>query len=308
MRIQRPMLLAAAVALPVVVALTTCSPSLPAPDHADLAYAPLSDSQTLDLYLPDGPGPFPLVINIHGGGFREGGKDMLEPAVLDAMRARGIAVASIDYRLSGEARFPAAIEDAKAAVRFLRANAARYRLDPARFVAFGQSAGGNLAALIGTTGNTQVFDNPALGNPGVSAQVNAVIDWFGAHDFLLMDPQARQQGCPTNHGVASSFESQYLGAPIATVPDKVKAANPITYIDAADPPFLLQLGSEDCLVPVGQTTILEVALRKAGVPVALDMFEGTGHGDTSFWSPVFVGDANVDRVADFAEKHLKKAR
>lgn len=304
------MLLAAAAALAVVTVLTTCSPSLPlpTPDYAEVAYAPLSDSQKLDLYLPDGPGPFPLVINIHGGGFREGGKDMLEPAILDALRARGIAVATIDYRLSGEARFPAAIVDAKAAVRFLRANAARYRLDPERFVAFGQSAGGNLASLIGTTGNTDAFGDPALGNPGVSARVSAVIDWYGPNDFLLMDPQARAQGCPPDHDAAESFESAYLGAPIATVPDKVKAANPITYIDAADPPFLLQHGSKDCLVPVGQSTILEAALKKAGVPVELDMLEGADHGDTSFWSPVFVGDANVERVADFAERNLKKAR
>ncbi len=308
MRITRPALLAAAAALPVMVALTTCSPTLPTPDHAEVAYAPLSASQKFDLYLPDGPGPFPLVINIHRGGFYKGDKGMLSPEILEALRARGIAVATINYRLSPEARFPAAIEDAKASVRFLRANAARYRVDPARFVAFGQSAGGNLAAMIGTTGNTQDFDNPALGNPGVSARVNAVIDWFGPHDFLLMDPQAREQGCTADHGVASSFESQYLGAPIATVPDKAKAANPITYIDAADPPFLLQVGSEDCLVPVGQTKILAAALKKVGVPVEVDLFEGASHGDNSFWSPVFVGDANVERVADFAAAHLRKAR
>jgi acetyl esterase/lipase len=308
MRIRRPVLLAVAAALPLGVALATCAPSLPAPDHAEVAYAPLSASQRLDLYLPEGPGPFPLVINIHGGGFWQGDKEMLSPELLEALRARGIAVATINYRLTTEARFPAAIEDAKAAVRFLRANAARYRLDPRRFVVFGQSAGGNLAALIGTTGNTDAFNNPALGNPGVSAEVNAVIDWFGAHDFLQMDPQARAQGCPPNHDAANSFESQYLGAPIRSVPDKVSATNPITYVDAADPPFLLQVGGADCLVPVGQTTILAQALKKAGVPVALDMFEGTGHGDTSFWSPVFVGDANVERVADFAEAQLRKAR
>ena len=92
------------------------------------------------------------------------------------------------------------------------------------------------------------------------------------------------------------------------MPDKASATNPITYIDAADPPFLLQVGSADCLVPAAQTTILADALRKAGVPVELDMFEGAGHGDNSFWSPVFVGDANVERVADFAEAHLRKSR
>ncbi|MCL9999453.1 MAG: alpha/beta hydrolase [Erythrobacter sp.] len=305
MRIKRPVLLAAALALSVAVAFTTWPP---APDHADIAYAPLSASQTFDLYLPEGPGPFPLVINIHGGGFWKGDKGMLSRKILDALRARRIAVATIDYRLTPEARFPAAIEDAKAAVRFLRANAARYRLDPERFVVFGQSAGGNLAALIGTTGNAAVFDNPALGNPGVSAHVNAVIDWYGVHDFLLMEEQARAQGCSPNHEAANSFESLYLGAPVRTVPDKVSATNPITYIDAADPPFLLQVGSEDCLVPVAQTTILADALRMAGVPVEVDQFEGTSHGDNSFWSPVFEGDANVERVADFAEAHLRKAR
>jgi len=305
MRIMRPALLAA---LPLTIALASCSPALPAPDHAEVAYAPLSDTQKLDLYLPEGSGPFPLVINIHGGGFRMGDKGMLDVEILDALRARGIAVASIDYRLSGEARFPAAIEDAKAAVRFLRANAARYRLDPERFLAFGQSAGGNLASLIGTTGNTQAFDNPALGNPGVSAHVSAVIDWFGPSDFAQMDAQARAQGCTPDHGAADSPESTYLGAPIAALPDKVKAANPVTYIDAADPPFLLQKGSEDCLVPVGQSQVLEQALRQAGVPAELDVLEGAGHGDMGLWTPIFLSDANVKRVADFAEAQLRKSR
>jgi acetyl esterase/lipase len=294
--------------LSLALALAGCAPALPAADHADIAYAPLSPSQTLDLYLPEGPGPFPLVINIHGGGFAMGSKAMLDAPIAEALLAKGIAVATIDYRLSGEARFPAAIEDAKAAVRFLRANAARYRLNPDRFLAFGQSAGGNLASLVGTTGNAAVFDNPALGNPGVSSRVSAVIDWFGPSDFLQMDPQASRQGCPPDHTAADSPESTYLGAPIATVPDKVKAANPITYIDAADPPFLLQKGSEDCLVPVGQSEVLAQALKQAGVPVTYEVLEGAGHGDMGLWTPVFLSDANVARVVAFAEGQLKTAR
>ncbi len=290
-----------------MLALASCSSALPTPDHADLAYAQVSPNQTLDLYLPAGPGPFPLVINIHGGGFMMGDKGMLDAPIAEALLARGIAVASIDYRLSGEARFPAAIEDAKAAVRFLRANAGRYRLDPERFLAFGQSAGGNLASLVGTTGNAAMFDNPALGNPGVSSRVSAVIDWFGPSDFALMDEQAKAQGCTPDHGAADSPESTYLGAPIATVPDKVKAASPLTYIDRDDPPFLLQKGSEDCMVPVGQSELLADALNKAGVPTEYWVLDGAGHGDMGLWTPIFLSDANVARVVAFAEAHLKQA-
>jgi len=291
--------------LPAMLALAGCSAALPEPDHAEIAYATLSPAQKLDLYLPKGNGPFALVINIHGGGFRVGDKDMLDAPILESLLARGIAVASINYRLSDEAPFPAAIEDAKAAVRFLRANARGYRLDPDRFLAFGQSAGGNLASLVGTTANAGVFENPALGNAGVSSRVSAVIDWFGPTDFLQMDPQARTQGCPPDHGAADSPESAYLGAPIASVPDKVRAANPITYIDAQDPPFLLQKGAKDCLVPVGQSKILAQALRAAGVPVQLDILAGAGHGDMGLWTPVFLSKANVARVVGFAEAQLR---
>jgi acetyl esterase/lipase len=290
---------------PLTISLAGCSAALPAPDYADLAYASLSEAQKLDLYLPEGDGPFPLVINIHGGGFKIGDKQMLDPEIAAGLLAKGIAVASIDYRLSGEAKFPAAIEDAKAAVRFLRANAASYRLDPARFLVFGQSAGGNLASLIGTTGNAGVFDNPALGNTGVPSGVVAVIDWFGPSDFAQMDAQASQQGCPPDHGAADSPESAYLGAPIGTVPEKVRAASPITYIDSADPPFLLQKGSEDCMVPVGQSQVLAEALRKAGVPVTHEVLEGAGHGDMGLWQPIFSGKENVARVIAFAEQHLR---
>lgn len=301
-----PILRALLLAAPAIPVLGGCSAKLPDPDHAEVAYATLSPAQTLDLYLPDGPGPFPLVINIHGGGFRMGDKDMLDAPIAEALLAKGIAVASIDYRLSGEAKFPAAIEDAKAAVRFLRANADRYRLDPETFLVFGQSAGGNLASLVGTTGNAAAFDNPALGNPGVSSRVTAVIDWFGPSDFLQMDPQAREQGCPPDHGAADSPESAYLGAPIASVPEKVRAASPISYIDREDPPFLLQKGSEDCLVPVGQSRHLKEALGKAGVPVEFDMLEGAGHGDMGLSTPIFLSPSNVERVVAFAERHLKK--
>lgn len=273
-------------------------PGLPA-TLADAAYATVSPAQRFDLWRPDGPGPFPLVINIHGGGFMMGSRAMLNGAMLRALLARGVAVASVDYRLSGEARFPAAVQDVKAAVRHLRANAAAYRLDPARFVAFGQSAGGNLAAMLGTSDGEPGFDDPALGNAGVSSRVQAVVDWFGPSDFTLLDSHARQQGCPADHDAADSPESRWLGIPVPQAQDLAHRANPARYADAGDPPFLLQKGALDCLVPVAQSQLLHERLRAAGVKAHLDILPGAGHGDMGLATPVFGSPANIERVVGF---------
>ena len=278
------------------------------PTFADVAYAPLSASQKLDIFLPSGDGPFPLVLNIHGGAFMFGSKEMLDAPLARAFLDEGIAVASVNYRLSGEAPFPAAVQDVKAAVRFLRANAARYKLD-GRIVAFGQSAGGNLASLLGTSAGQPLFDDPALGNSGTSSNVQGVIDWFGPTDFLQMDAQAAAQGClgsARQHGQWDSPESRYLAASIAEVPDKVHQANPITYITPDDPPFLVQKGTADCIVPVGQSRLLVEALRAAGVPVEFDLLEGAGHGDMVSNTPRFLSPANIARIVAFTRSTLKQ--
>jgi acetyl esterase/lipase len=279
------------------------------PTHSNLAYATSSKSQTLDLFLPEGTGPFPLVINIHGGAFRMGSKEMLDAPIAKALLKEGIAVATINYRLSGEARFPAAVLDAKAAVRFLRANAAKWNLNPNAFAAFGQSAGGNLASLLGTSGGITEFDDPSLGNPTTSSRVQAVVDWFGPSDFSQMDAQAKSQGCPesaASHNQANSPESRYLGAPVPSVPDLVAKANPITYITPDDPPFLLQKGDQDCLVPVGQSVILHEALKAAKLKVEFDLLKGAGHGDMGSPVPKFLSETNVQRVVSFLKSALSE--
>lgn len=276
------------------------------PAHREVAYASASASQRLDLFLPPGEGPFPLVLNLHGGAFRFGSKEMLDAPIARALLAAGYAVASVNYRLSGEARFPAAIQDVKAAVRHLRAHAGEYQLD-GRVVAFGQSAGGNLASLLGASGGEERFEDASLGNSGVSSRVQGVIDWFGPTDFLQMDRQAAEQGCPASsqsHGTAQSPESRYLGAPVAEVPDLAKLANPITFITADDPPFLIQKGTKDCMVPVGQSRLLAEALRAAKVPVELDLLENAGHGDTGTGAPRFLSEANIERVVRFVAKTM----
>lgn len=278
------------------------------PTHADVAYASTSPAQVLDLFLPESPGPYPLVVNIHGGAFMMGSKEMLDAPIARALLKSGIAVASVNYRLSGEARFPAAVQDVKAAVRFLRGNAARYALDPARVLAFGQSAGGNLASMLGTTGDTREFDDPALGHADQSSSVVAVVDWFGPTDFVHLDVHAAEQGCPEadqRHGEADSPESRYLGAAVATVPELAARASPITHISARTPRFLLQKGSDDCTVPVAQSQEFYDALHAAGIPVDLDILQGAGHGDTNDRT-VFLASGNVARVVAFMRGSLGK--
>lgn len=287
------------------IGLSGCSASSSlSPTYKDLAYTKVSGTQKLDLYIPTtGDGPFPVVINIHGGGFKFGDKGMLSEATGKALLDAGYAVASIDYRLSGEAIFPAAVQDAKAAVRFLRANAAQYNLNPDKIAVFGQSAGGNIAAMVGVTGNLSDFDDTSLGSDGVSSAVQAVIDQYGPTDFLQMDAQAKAQGCSASdqtHNDASSFESAYIGSAIQTVPDQVQKSNPITYISKDTPPFLIQKGDQDCTVPVENTKMLADALSVSNADVTYTSLAGAGHGGSQFET-----DENIALLISFLDKHLK---
>ncbi len=257
----------------------------------DLAYvAGGHPRQKLDLFIPSGQKPFPLVIMIHGGAFRGGSKEGEDPR--DFLR-NGFAVASINYRLSQHAVFPAQIEDCKAAVRWLRAHAAQYGLRADRFGAYGASAGGHLAAMLGTTGDTKTFD---VGEHlDVSSGVQAVVDFFGPTDFLEMDAHRLAGGMA--HDPAGSPESRLVGGAIQQNKDKVARANPITYITRSCPPFLVVHGDRDPLVPHHQSELLVAALQKAGVPVTFYTVVGGGHG---FNDP----KAFAMRL-QFFEKHLR---
>ena len=243
--------------------------------------------------MPDGTtGPVPLVVFVHPGAFMGGDKAM-EVGNVPSVLAAGYAAASVNYRLSSAAPFPAAAQDVKAAVRFLRANAARYGFDPDRFAAWGESAGGNLVAIIGTTGDqSTVLDDPSLGNAGVSSAVQAVVDFYGPTDFLQLDAQfaaampAACNGQVPAYDPAYSPASAYLGAAIQTVPDLAAAADPITYIATAKtlPVFLIAHGDSDCEVPNQQSQILQDALQTAGPTSAFNLVHGAGHGDPAISS------------------------
>jgi len=263
--------------------------------HRDIAYVSNGhERQKLDLYLPKDGTNLPLIIYIHGGAFRMGSK---EQGVPTEYLARGFAVASINYRLSQHAKFPAQIEDCKAAVRWLRAYAARFRLDPNRFAAWGPSAGGHLAAMLGTTGDVKEFD---VGENLVqSSRVQAVVDYFGPTDFLQMDAHRLPNGMI--HDTPDSPESQLIGGAIQENKDKAAKANPVNYVTPDDPPFLIVHGDSDPLVPHHQSELLEAALKKAGVPVTFYTVKGGGHG--GFRDPKV-----PELTQDFLNKHLQNAK
>ena len=201
---------------------------------------------------------------------------------------------SINYRLSQHAVFPAQIEDVKAAVRWLRANAETYRLDPNRFAAWGSSAGGHLVAMLGTTGDVAEFEVGE--NLKVSSQVQAVVDYFGPTDFLQMDAQSLPDGLV--HDAPDSPESQLVGGPIQEHKDRVTRANPITYVSKDDCPFLIIHGDQDKLVPYQQSVLLKDALEEAGVRVTFYRVAGGSHG--------WFGDPKVPELTkSFLKKHLK---
>ena len=255
---------------------------------AGLRYAETHDSNLLDLYVPADGGPCPLIVWVHGGGWQAGSRN-LGRALLERLTRqsdRGYAFASIDYRLSGDAIFPAQINDVKAALRWLRANAETLGIDPTRIAVMGSSAGGHLVSLTGTSGGVADLEDLDQGNEEESSTVQAVIDCYGPTTFSEMDSQLADNGCPRNaqrHSQPDSPESRVLGCEggLATCPEDVMRADPITYIDATDPPFLIGHGTEDCTVPPGQSRDLHAALMAAGVPTDLHIIEMSGHVQTS---------------------------
>jgi acetyl esterase/lipase len=273
--------------------------------YLDIPYAGLSQDTKLDLFLPEnGSGPFPLVIYIHGGAFAIGDKRESNFQFYLNGLERGYAVATVNYRLSGEAVFPAGIQDVKAAIRWLRAHSEKYQLNPEKFAACGGSSGGNFAAMVCLTDNVDLFTDESLGNPGESCRVQAAVEWFGPTDFLLMDQQLRESGfgMDANHSRADSPESRYLGQMIAEVPIKVELANPMTYVHTNMPPLLIQHGRLDTLVPVQQSIMFVEKMERLVSPdrFEFDIIEGAGHG-----GPQFMTEGNVERVFSFLDLHLK---
>jgi acetyl esterase/lipase len=267
-------------------------------EHRDLRYGPHQERNTLDLFVPKSDKPVPLVIWVHGGAWSGGSKSGNNPAL--PLLSKGYAVASVNYRLSQHDVFPAQIEDCKAAVRLLRANAKKYNLNPDAFGAWGSSAGGHLVALLGTAGDAKDLEGKVGDHAGVSSKVQCVVNFYGPTDLARMGAQSGPNS-KIDHDSPKSPESRLVGGPIKENKDKADKASPLTYASKGSAPLLTVHGDADPLVPLAQGESLHAALKKLGVESELVVLKGAGHGGAAFNSP-----ESRDKITAFLDKHLKK--
>ncbi len=268
----------------------------------DVAYASNSETQTLDLLLPEGEGPFPLVILLHGGGFKFGDKQMPIVQKMFTLTDAGYAVATVNYRMSDEAVFPAAVADVKAAVRFLRANAAEYDLDAERFAIWGESAGAYLAVMSAVTDDATLTGD-VTDNLAVSSSVKVLLDFYGPISFCCMEEDAAALGFACSTNSESSFESAFIGKPIGTLTDEEKAAiDPIAYLSAARPLAVwIQAGDADTSVPYKQSQRLAEACKAVFGEDAVhyELLPDAGHEDDAFYTA-----ENLAALIAFLNAHL----
>lgn len=258
----------------------------------DVPYADSDNPrQRLDIFLPknvDADKRLPLVVYIHGGGWHSGDKSggyrLLGPLV----ESGDYAAASIGYRLTQEAIWPAQIHDCKAAIRWLRVNAAKYGYDPDRIGIVGTSAGGHLVAMLGTSGDVKSLEGNLGKHPDVSSRVACVVDFFGASDLTVLG---------SRHDGPDSPPAKLIGGAIQENKETALNASPITYVSGDDPPFLFIHGTDDSLVPYNQSELLDAALKKVKVESLLSPVVGGGHGVSGSQEP-------QARMRSFLDKHL----
>lgn len=264
----------------------------------DIAYTDTDhERQKLDLYLPTArrsDAPLPVIAFIHGGAWRGGEKRGGGRWVHPHVGSGEYAGVSIGYRLSQHAKWPAQIHDCKAAIRWIRAHANEYNLDPDKIGVIGTSAGGHLVAMLGTSGGVDDLEGDLGSNPDASSKVTCVVDYFGPSDFLTISDYPSR----LDHAAADSPEALLLGGAIEEKQVAARNASPVTYVSPDDPPFLIIHGTDDVVVPYNQSERLRDALRRAGVEVALISVEGGGHGG-------FQTDELDERVGNFFDKHLR---
>jgi len=275
----------------------------------DVPYASESPSQVLDIYLPEeGDGPFPTYVFIHGGAFIAGDKqDVQFLLAVDGVN-RGYAVVSVEYRKGFESKAPCALYDVKAAIRFLRAHAKEYRLDPDRFALGGDSAGAYYAVFAAATAGIPAFDGPDPILPRVSGKVQAVVAQCGCYDVLLFAPPPEVEAAAPKEFVPGTIPMNlmtiYIGANPRLFPDLAALLNPLTYIAEGFPPTLVQVGKADAVVPCTESEQLAAVIgeRCGKDNVRFEAFEGWNHCALNhIVTPDWFMKANMDRVFGFLD-------
>jgi acetyl esterase/lipase len=287
------------IAFLIVAAITTVRAEEPSSNDFrrvnDIQYAEVDGHRLLlDLYLPTSAKKPPLIVWVHGGAWRRGSKANMP---LTELVKNGFAVASVDYRLSPVARFPAQIHDCKAAIRFLRGSAAKYGINAERIGIAGASAGGHLVALIGVTNNHTVLEGDVGEYDDQSSSVQAIVDYYGPTNFMTILKQS------TPHGLSVRVPALklLLGDEPDNAPDLARLASPVFHVDSSDPPLLLIHGDQDPQVPINQSHELHGEYKEHKRPVHFEVVYGGAHGGDSFF------DSRRNRlVRDFFTKHVRR--
>jgi acetyl esterase/lipase len=245
----------------------------------DVPYATIAGkAMALDLYLPAGLRQPPLLVWVHGGAWTTGSKSQVPQVFVE----HGIATASVDFRQSTDARFPAQVHDIKAAIRFLRAHAAEYGYRTDRIAIGGPSSGGHLSALVGVTGGVAALEGTLGSDRAQSSSVQAILDYYGASDLGTI----LSQSTPFGLGVREPALVRLLGGPPDAVPELAALASPVTHVDRTDPPLLLLHGDRDPQMPINQAHELAGAYEALGLDVTFDVVHGAAHGGDAFMSGV----------------------
>jgi acetyl esterase/lipase len=258
--------------------------------HRDVVYATEDGRKLrLDLYMPAGIESPPLLVWVHGGAWSQGSKDNVPMSFV----RNGIATASIDFRQSTDARFPAQVHDIKAAIRFLRANALGYGYRSAKLAIAGDSSGGHLAALVGVSNGHPQLEGRVGNDLGQSSGVQAIVVYYGASNLMTI----LSQSTPFGLNMRRPALEQLLGA----LPDQARElavlASPVTHVDRNDPPLMLLHGDQDPQMPVNQALELQGAYEKFGLDVRLDVVHGAAHG-----GEVFFATEHLKPVLEFLER------
>jgi acetyl esterase/lipase len=261
---------------------------------ADLQYAEAGGQPLkLDLYQPS-DAHAPLLVWLHGGRWEVGSKERMP---LGGLLERGYAIASLDFRPASRARFPGQVHDIKAALRYLRARAADFGYDATRIGILGESSGGHLAALVGTTNGRSELEGSLGEHLGVSSGVDAIVSYFGASDLLTILAQSTPYGL----GIREPALKTLLGALPNDDEALARLASPVFQVDAQDPPLLLLHGDQDPQMPINQSHELEGAYERAGLDAKLIVVHGAGHGGAAFFDA-----EHTSLVAAFLDEHLRR--